>query len=344
MVGISSIWDKKCYETINWDKIESKTTPHYIHYLGDTTLAMEKKIDKTVKTGLLLGGMVGVGIAAFEIINPLWGVVSAAVSAGIAFYDRYNEEERRRIEEIYNELFPIKGRGYIGVGRRELWMNSAEKLNLFDIGATGSIIDGIAHGFSLFRAQPKEVKEKDMDLKNNLYIAGGPIPNAYSRNVLYGNEIRIPNKFRLDLNERLAKTSPSELKIVRHNKEPNWNICDEEGNEIKGGTPKIKNNILTEDRFMIIKCKNIYPKANKNTKSVIFAGCHGSGTSAAGELIKIKEIIEYIHSKVGDEDFQLIGKVQVNHQSYEGYESEKIGEITKNNIVSIQKLEEYNNF
>lgn len=326
-MGLKNIWDKKCYETVSWDEIEKEGSSHHIYYLGDTTISMEKKTVKTAKTAIVGSGIVGIGLALFGVINPLLGVVSAAISAGIEIYDSINEPERRRIEEVYNELFPIKGKGYIGVGEREPWMDSAEKLSLYDIGSTAHIIEGIAYGFSLFKAQPKEVKNiKIIDFKNNLYMAGGPIPNAYSRNVLYGKSVQTPYKFRLDLNEELANLSPSKLKKISYEIKPNWYICDKNGNEIKGGFPKIKDGELIEDSFMLIKCKNIYPQAGKNTKSVIFAGCHGPGTRASGALIKNKELVDYIYSEVEDNDFQLIGWVSTH------------GELTKDNIIDIQQL------
>lgn len=333
---MKSIWDKKCYEPVSWDEIGQEGSTHYIHPVGDTALVLNQKKEKIAKKAIIGGGIVGTSLALFEVIYPLFGVVSAAISAGILIYDSINEQERRRIEEVYNELFPIKGRGYIGVGEREPWMNSAEKLSLYDIGSTGHIVEGIAHGFSLFRAKPKEVKDIKIDLKDNLYMAGGPIPNAYSRNVLYGKAIQTPYKFRFDLNEKLANRSPTDLKRVSYKTEPNWSICDESGRDY--GTPKIEDGKFIEDYFMIIKCKNIYPQARKNAKSVIFAGCHGPGTSAAGALIKNKDLLNYIYTEVGNDDFQLIGRVSIERKLYEHGIVEKHTDFTKNNIIDIQLI------
>jgi len=331
---LKSIWDKKCYETVTWDKIENEVSPHYIHYLGDTTIAMEKKTEPKGKTAII-----GAFLETINTISPLFGILIAAITGGKVSNNSKNEFERRQIEEVYNEVLPIRRRSFIGTGEREPWMDSDEKLSPYDKDSTTHIIEGIANGFSLSNAQPKEINgKKRMEFQHNLYLAGGPISNAYSRNVLYGKTIQTPYKFRLDLNEKLVDFSPSKLKKISYKTEPNWYICDENGHEIKNGTPKIKNGKIIEDSFMIIKCNNIYPQANKNTKCVIFAGCHGLGTAAAGKIIKNQQVIDYIYSKVESNDFQLLGKVSIEPKLYEYGISEEIGNLSKDNIIDIQQL------
>lgn len=332
---ISSIWNNKCYKDISWAEIENKESPHYIHYLGDTALVMKKKKETKRNEAAIIGAIEVAGVT-LGIISPYFTIASVAFCAGKKYYEYSNEYEKRCIENIYSEIFPFKEIGYIGVGRRERRMGSANNINIFDIDAVRDIVEGLAHGISSVANDVMKVEEKYMDLKNNLYIVGGPISNAYSRKVLYGNYLQIPYKFRLDLTEELANSSPLELKALIYDIEPNWYICDENGVEIEGGTPKIENGILTEDSFMIIKCRNI--RANNNTRSVIFAGCHGPGTSAAGKLVKDKKIIEYIYSKTKGQDFQLIGKVPVEYTLIEAGSCYKPGEITVDNIIKIHLL------
>ena len=328
-----SIWDKRCYESVNWNETVDAMSPHCVYSLGDSTLADKKRKGEIIKVGAEIAIP-----AILAVISPLYGIISAGLSASIAIYERYETSEKRRIEEVYNEIFPIKGKSNIGIGEREPWMISDKKLNRYDIGAVGYILEGIAYGFSLVQAKPKEVKErKIVDFKNNLYVAGGPVPNAYSRNVLYGKAIQIPYKFRLDLNDKLANSSPLELKKMSCCEEPNWYICNENGKEIEGGVPKIENENLITDSFLVLKCQNIHPRAGKNTKSVIFAGCHGPGTSAAGALMKNERLVSDIYDEVEDNDFQLIGQVSVKHRLFE-YEEKEVIDEKKIKIIDIQTL------
>lgn len=331
-------WEQKCYEHVDWTEIKLENG-HLIQYLGDSTTSNDKK-GKIIKEGLKVGAEVGVPVA-LAVISPLYG---AASKAAIEFYKRYDENKRKSIEELYNTVFQLKKeRSFIGTGERETWMDSTKKVNLNDI-AAGQFIKGLTCAFSSVGAKPKEVKStKNMDFKYNLYLVGGPIPNAYTRNVLYGeygkeaiSPIKTPYKFRLDI-EGHGSDSPLELKSISHEKEPNWYICDRGGNKINYGTPEIVNRVLIKDSFMIIKCKNIYPYAHENTKSFIFAGCHGLGTSAAGALIKNEIYIRKICSKVGDNDFQLVG--QVSRQLYESGIYERFDEDSINiKICYIKEL------
>lgn len=158
------------------------------------------------------------------------------------------------------------------------------------------------------------------DFARNLVSVGGPIPNMYTRNLLYGDH-GIPYKY--DLNPQqdgeLAEYSPEELRRVgipgasaAENQKPNWNIVDEDGKQahVDGAKarPTSADEHWCEDFFMIVKTENIHPGA-EDKKVLSVSGCHGVGSEAALKSLCMPEIQETIYQTVRSAPFQALGRV-----------------------------------
>jgi len=205
-----------------------------------------------------------------------------------------------------------------GVGSRTSYLNSMSTNELFAV-----LNFVVANNTELAGESPKRVDPisgDGPDFTRNLVSVGGPIPNMYTRNLLYGDH-GIPYKY--DLNPGpdggLADYAPEELRRVGvsddsvvENRKPNWNIVDEDGKQahVDGAKarPTSADSHWCEDFFMILKTENVYPGA-ENKQALSVSGCHGVGSEAALKSLCIPEIRETIYQTVGGDHFQALGRV-----------------------------------
>jgi|GEM_PF-1217529 len=167
-----------------------------------------------------------------------------------------------------------------------------------------------------------------VDFTSDLISIGGPIPNFYTRKVMYGDDIDLPYKFDLNppgVEDDLASYSPEQLREIGLDDDrslghrPNWRIVDETGDPLEPPgdktIPDWGNGQWTRDYFTVAKVPNVHPGAPpvdraETKRALILAGCHGLGTRAALEALKSGEILDTIESEVQDGYFQLVGKVR----------------------------------
>lgn len=172
---------------------------------------------------------------------------------------------------------------------------------------------------------PKSVDETstEADFSRHLVSIGGPIPNWYFRNLMYGDQIDLPYKFYLNPNpERLdlSEFTPRELRKLgrkdtsEFQAEPNWFIADETGvpadvfgDDAIPGYGDVGDWIT--DYFMILKAPNIHPACDHNRRILAIAGCHWLGGMGAIDSLTNPTILSQIKKEVGDGDFQALGRV-----------------------------------
>jgi len=159
--------------------------------------------------------------------------------------------------------------------------------------------------------------------ETNLICSGGPIPNPYVRNLMYGDAIDLPYRFRLDVQgygTDLGGLDPRELRMIgRHESsegaEPNWYLADRSGAPVQvGGHPSrpvrgAEPDRYDRDYFTIVKSDNVHPAVfgTDDYKSLVMCGCHGFGTKGSLKAVLEPSIIDELHDMVGGEDFQVLG-------------------------------------
>ncbi len=297
-----NIWENECHRTVDWKLLED-------HFL------VEKP-----------------GWARFsELVLVLFvAPLLVAVAGGIAVQEygiwRKRHQERREEEEeaevLRSMLFPF-GEAELFVGPRYHWMEKKDKkVSRNDIKALGDHLKGVIYAIcSFIRRKPAvKITEDKIDFSKPLIASGGPIPNWYTRNLMYGGDIDLPYKFRLDVTEELRRMSPEGLReagVKVGKEEPRWVMADRLGNipKINGMElkPVFSGTKCIRDYFMIIRARNIHPANKGNTPCLILAGCHGPGTAAAGLAVKKLEILREINKKARGY-FQAIGDTAVQRR------------------------------
>lgn len=288
-----NIWEYECHKTVDWSEVQT-------HYLVMKTVISSPVIEIIVPS--VLGPFIGAAIA------KIWG-----------HFERHRGE-KREAKRLSSILFPFE-EAQAFVGPRYPWMKKKE-VSQNDLKAIGYHLKGLIYAICSFaRRKPiVRVKEDKIDFAKPLFSSGGPIPNWYTRNVMYGKEIDLPYKFRLDVTDELREMPPDKLRkagVKAARQKPNWFIADKLGKPFKVNGKEAKpvyvENKLIEDYFMIISTRNIHPDAkNTNVPCLIVAGCHGPGTAAAGSALKNLDILNQIESNVKG-NFQAIGWTRVKN-------------------------------
>lgn len=328
-------WGDPCYDSVAWQRVTEDS--NLLYRVEDGSWAL------TFVSTVIAGTA---GTIAYETLEPL--------------VQRKLRERRSRPAGEMNErvaqledLLPFVGTADVFLGQRRPWM--ADKLRgvgeyLNDIGDRSEDelydIDHIA-GYSanellqtldflistnlaLHDEGPVGVfsdSTLEVDFSRDLIAIGGPIPNYYTRNLMYGDHVDLP--YRYDLNpedgsDDIADVPPTELRELGltdergFDKRPNWRLVDRDGN-----LPRIRNRKTKpmrrdgewkQDYFTIIKAPNIHPSARERvgseTYSLVLSGCHGLGTRAAIRALQTEHVLDTLDAEAGDGFFQAIGSVK----------------------------------
>ena len=117
-------------------------------------------------------------------------------------------------------------------------------------------------------------------LQKNMFLVGGPIPNAVTREVLSNEDIR----YYFERNNIKDKMNPDFCKKA-----------------------VIENNIVVRDYGIITKCENPF---RQDRSVIIGSGCYGWGTWSALEALVNPQILQFLYGK-GDPYFQILVSVNV---------------------------------
>lgn len=156
---------------------------------------------------------------------------------------------------------------------------------------------------------------------------GGPLPNFYTRRVMYDEEFDL--KYRFDLNpdnveEDLSEVPPNELRSKGlkdqedFSSRPEWKIIDKFGDipriENAPTKPKRSDDRWCRDYFTVFRVPNPYQDSERESsqkRSLVCAGCHGLGTRTAVESVIDGTVREKIdEQELSDGSFQLLGRVK----------------------------------
>jgi hypothetical protein len=156
---------------------------------------------------------------------------------------------------------------------------------------------------------------------------GGPLPNFYTRRVMYDEEFDL--KYRFDLNpdnveEDLSEVPPNELRSKGlkdqedFSSRPEWKIVDKSGDipkiENAPTKPKRSDDRWYRDYFTVFRVPNPYQDSERESsqkRSLVCAGCHGLGTRTAVESVIDGTVREKIDERgLSDGSFQLLGRVK----------------------------------
>lgn len=261
-------------------------------------------------------------------IEVLIGIITPLLTLGseiVATIDAFVRKERgpRRAPEAVHEIFPF-GDADLFVGRRYPWRDDARSLNdlkslrpLFFGKIAASLYKFLGRRIGDIMVSPDD---RPIDLSRALVSAGGPIPNYYARNLMYGRKYAIPWRFRLDDGGRLAEQGPEALR--QSDNWANWYLADEDGHPIEHDDPWTDTTrttvpLITEGRgtvqdyFTIIRSPNLY---NSEVPSLTFAGCHGLGTRAAGHVLETDNPVRREMSRLDGKFYQLLGTARLGRK------------------------------
>lgn len=299
------MWNQECHTTVPWGEVDG--------------ILVQRS-----RRGSLI----------FEIASPVLGALGSAAAPVVL------QRLRRRREVEYDDEFqadleevvPFITRADFFVGSRHHW-DADDQIGPGD----AQVVDLLTDFFTSLTIQvtqtyPSEISEvsEAVAFDRHLVSLGGPIPNWYSRNLMYGSDVDLPYRFclnpepdRLDLSGH----DPLELRELGRRDftefvgEPNWYLADESGDravvdnaeavpqfrETPDG-PKPKH--WYRDYFTIVKAPNVHPDAGPRKKSLCMAGCHGLGGLAAIHALQDPELVARIRREAGDGHFQAVGRVQ----------------------------------
>jgi hypothetical protein len=234
------------------------------------------------------------------------------------------EERGEEIGSDLRELAPFINHADFFVGARHDWEEHG--IGFGDEKIIRHMVDAFYQmNVQLAGEGPKSVDKTStvVDFSRHLVSVGGPIPNWYFRNLMYGNEVDLPYKFHLNPEpERvdLSDKTPKELRRLGRKDtsvfqaEPNWFIADSTG----APADVFKDNAIPEygdvgdwitDYFMILKAPNIHPACDHNRRILSVAGCHWLGGMGAIDSLTDSTVLSRIKEEVGDGDFQALGRV-----------------------------------
>lgn len=320
-----SVWNYPCHRGVEWEEVKKEV------FLLERTMPQFSNPEP-----ILIGVIIGLGILALE--EATKGLIRAA------FRELYGKakksrEERRKLKVLRKELFLDFLGTDMFVGVRYPWFEKPEqRLSRRDLGSLRGIMEGFIYTLcSLIRKKPSIKKIEDrVDFARNLVVIGGPIPNWYTRNLMYASELDLPCRFRLDVAVDLKNYTPAQLREAAYlegKPQPEWYIANRDGSvarTLKGEEtkPVVVSGKTIRDFFMIMKVPNIAPEA-KGSRALVLAGCHGLGTWAAGLSLKELDILEAVEKEAGDGYFQALGSVLANRRGEPDKETIKIGPIIK---------------
>lgn len=238
------------------------------------------------------------------------------------------------MDELVESVVPFSANAEFVLGPRYDWVADGA-VSLRDLAVTVRLIEFFLEAnIHLTGEPPTDVRrlavEPEIDYSRNVISVGGPVPNWYTRNVMYGDEVDVPYRFNLNpgpAQKDLRDYTPGELRSVGHRdtepfeEVPDWYIADGRGDPVVvDGEPARPTSrpSLARDYFTIVKAPNVHRRADPADKQcLILAGCHGLGTMASAKALESPRFLEEIHSQVGGEPFQAIGRVTVTEESSE---------------------------
>lgn len=226
---------------------------------------------------------------------------------------------------IYSDVFGFLPDSELFLGTRKHWKEGEAALSPNDT-VSGALLQWlfIELNTKVTEGLPIEMTatSSSVDFSRNLVSFGGPIPNDFSRNLLYDSDISFPYRYCLNPEPEikdLSSHSPAELRELGRlrkddfDRPPNWYIADATENPLvvqgEEARPVSGDDRWLTDYFMITKTPNVHPRASPGTKCLSISGCHGFGTWGATRAIQIPENIRQIHEEVWTGDFQAIGRV-----------------------------------
>lgn len=299
------MWDQACHSTVPWEEV------------GGILVQRSRR-----------------GSLIFEIATPVLSGFGSAAAPIIIEKLRENSDNNHdeSFQTNLEEVLPFITQSDFFVGNRHHW-SSDDPIGPKD----KEVIELLTEFFTqlnieIMQTEPSEVTEVDetVEFDRHLVSLGGPIPNWYSRNLIYGPEVETPYKFclnpepdRLDLSDY----GPRELRTLGrkdHSEfvgEPNWYLANTAGDRAvvdnadaiplyREEPDGVKPKLWYRDYFTIIKAPNIHPSATPYAQSLVIAGCHGLGGLASIHALQDPDLISKIRAEAGDGYFQAVGRVQ----------------------------------
>ena len=320
-----AIWEFPCHQGVEWKDVEKEV------FLLQRTTPLFGNPDPVLTTVLI-----GLGILVLE--EATAGLIRTAFKELYGKIKR-SREERQKLRILRKRLFPFFLGADTFVGVRYPWFATTEKrLSIRDLQAAGGVMQGVLYTIcSLIRRKPPiAIIQDKVDLAGNLIAIGGPIPNWYTRNLLYASKIDLPYRFRLDVESGLEKQSPAQLRqagYLEGKAQPRWYVANPDGSVAKTSKgeetkPLLARKHTLRDFFMIVKTPNVFDGA-KDTRALVLTGCHGLGTWAAGLSLKKLHVLEAIEKEAGNGYFQALGAVSASKKGKPDEDTIEIGPIVK---------------
>lgn len=165
-----SVWEYRCYASVSWKQAED-------HFL-------------VAKPGWARFSSLSLALFIPLFLVPIVTQIVDYEYRNFRQRERKRQSEEKEAERLRSILFPFfTEEAQFFVGPRYPWMEKKEqKVSQNDIGSIAYHLKGVIYAICSFIKKKPAVKLTDdkIDFSKSLIASGGPIPNWYVRNLMYG--------------------------------------------------------------------------------------------------------------------------------------------------------------